>query len=109
MKSSLFSRFSLTKAHWLKAFLVLYYMVGLAGLINVQTNSLFVVMIPFSLVLTYLLLGFSHNSPVSTKELVLFVSVVLGGFMIEVIGVKTGVVFGVYSYRTDRLDRSSIS
>lgn len=98
MERSLFSRFSFSRTQWLKAFLVLYYLVGLAGLINVQTNSLFVVLIPFSLLLTYILLGISHNSPVSTKELLLFATVILGGFIIEVIGVKTGVVFGPYSY-----------
>lgn len=52
----------------------------------------------FFLLLTYILLGISHNSPASTKELLLFATVILGGFIIEVIGVKTGVVFGPYSY-----------
>jgi len=76
-------------------FLILVYVSGSIGF--VVNPSFFSPFTPYTLLLTCFV--FLIHSPLADKKfLVAFFSIAFLGFIIEVIGVKTGLVFGKYSY-----------
>ncbi|MBN1131567.1 MAG: carotenoid biosynthesis protein [Bacteroidales bacterium] len=77
--------------------LVLFYAVGLAGMIVPQTRELFKLLTPFTLLLSTALL-LVHHQNYSGRFWLTAVMIFLAGFFVEVIGVNTGVIFGDYSY-----------
>lgn len=81
----------------IKGFLVLFYAVGVAGMIIPNTFPLFVKLTPFALLLSTGALAFFHGAFIR-KEAILFGIIFLAGFFIEAIGVYTGSIFGHYHY-----------
>ena len=80
-----------------KKFIILFYMVGFIGFLIPQTNTLFKTITPLALLLNTYLLAVYHEK-YTKKGLLLFAIIYLLGFFIEVAGVQTGKIFGVYSY-----------
>lgn len=77
--------------------LIIYYTVGLIGLLLPQTHNLFKTLIPFNLLLNLFLLLIYHGRidfGFIWKSLIIFVA----GIFVEVIGVNTGLIFGLYEY-----------
>ncbi len=74
------------------------YLVGLIGLSITLTQSIFIRLTPITLLLTFLLLVIYHRSENLKRDLIIFIIIFLSGFLIEVIGVKTGDIFGNYRY-----------
>jgi len=81
----------------IKKFLVIFYIVGLLGFIIPFTKNLFITITPLALILSVYLLALFHRE-YNKPTVVLFISIFLAGYFVEVIGVKTGAVFGSYSY-----------
>ena len=80
---------------YLLYFLILVYISGSIGF--VVNPPFFSPFTPYTLLLTCLV--FLIHSPLANKKfLIAFFSIAFLGFIIEVIGVKTGLVFGKYSY-----------
>ena len=80
---------------YLLYFLILVYISGSIGFI--VNPSFFSPFTPYTLLLTCFV--FLIHSPLADKKfLIAFFSIAFLGFKIEVIGVKTGLVFGKYSY-----------
>ncbi len=80
---------------YLLYFLILVYVSGSIGF--VVNPSFFSPFTPYTLLLTCFV--FLINSPLVDKKFILsFFSIAILGFIIEVVGVKTGVVFGKYVY-----------
>lgn len=77
--------------------LTVFYMVGIAGLSWDYSQSLFVVLIPFTILMSNLLLIVYHYQK-TRKHLVVFSIIIITGFLIEALGVYTGHIFGIYSY-----------
>ena len=76
-------------------FLVILNIAGAIGLSNEFLSNLFLSLVPYNLILTFLLCFVF----VSFKKYYIPISlIVLIGFFIEVIGVKTGILFGMYTY-----------
>ncbi|MBC7524312.1 MAG: carotenoid biosynthesis protein [Flavobacterium sp.] len=76
-------------------FLILVYVSGCIGF--VLNPSFFSPFTPYTLLLTCFV--FLIHSPLENKKNIFsFFSIALLGFIIEVIGVKTGLIFGKYSY-----------
>ncbi|MFE3866949.1 carotenoid biosynthesis protein [Flavobacterium sp. LS2P90] len=76
-------------------FLILVYISGSIGF--VVNPSFFSPFTPYTLLLTCFV--FLIHSPLSDKKFIIaFFSIASLGFIIEVIGVKTGLIFGKYSY-----------
>ena len=76
-------------------FIIVLHVFGAIGLSTKYCSNLFLSLVPYNLILTFLLCFFY----VSFKKYYLPIFlIVLIGFVIEVIGVKTGYVFGSYSY-----------
>lgn len=84
-------------AHEVKKFIIIFYVVGIAGFVIPYTQQLFIALIPFALLLNLFLFGWFHH-PKTTKSFAIMLVVVLLGFFAEVIGVKTGLLFGHYEY-----------
>jgi len=86
------------KSLWVKLFLVVFYIVGVIGLLLPATHSLFVKMVPGALILSTLLLVVFHEEGFNVQLLGLLALIFLISFFVEVVGVNTGVVFGNYQY-----------
>ena len=74
-----------------------YYLVGIIGLITEQFQSLFKALVPYTLLFSlYFLLLFHEGSKV--KIYVTAIIIILLSFLVEAIGVNSGVIFGHYVY-----------
>lgn len=79
------------------AFLSFFYMVGIVGLSLERTQPLFQRLVPFTLLFSLYFLWLFHEKPTYRFYLVALV-IYLAGFLVEVAGVNTGVIFGEYVY-----------
>lgn len=78
-------------------FLVIFYSVGFAGLSISATRTFFVNLTPFALLLSSFIVAFFH-SKFSEKAILAFVFIYAASFIVELIGVNTGAIFGRYTY-----------
>lgn len=78
-------------------FLIIYYSVGVVGLSLPVTHDLFAALLPFSLLLSLALLFHFHH-PWKPSHSILFIVIALLGYLAEVVGVQTGLIFGSYQY-----------
>ncbi|HDR67565.1 MAG TPA: carotenoid biosynthesis protein [Bacteroidaceae bacterium] len=78
-------------------FLVIFYVVGLTGMIFPFTRELFKHLIPFALLMSTFLLFIFHED-YSNRFWIAAISIFLITYFVEVIGVNTGVLFGDYLY-----------
>ncbi len=81
----------------IKKFTIIFYIVGLLGFIIPFTKSFFIFITPFALLLNFYLLAIFHEN-YTLKDVQIFLLIFLLGYTIEVIGVKTGLIFGNYTY-----------
>ena len=77
--------------------LIIYYAVGLAGLIIPVTRETFKDLTPFSLLLSLFLVYLYHDN-FSARFWLTSLLVLVLGFLVEVVGVETGILFGEYQY-----------
>lgn len=80
-----------------KIFLIIYYLVGLAGFLIPYTRPLFEGLIPLSVLINLYLVLLFHR-PFDQRHVLVFLGVMLFTFAIEAIGTKTGILFGSYFY-----------
>ena len=80
-----------------KKFIVIFYIVGLSGFIIPFSKAFFIVITPFALLLSTYLLAIYHKK-YALKDVLVFLLIFISGYIIEVIGVKTGLIFGMYTY-----------
>ncbi len=78
-------------------FFVVYYLVGLAGLSIPHTREIFTRLVPVSILLSTAILLFFHRQWRRSDGAVLLL-IAITGYLIEVLGVLTGHVFGSYAY-----------
>jgi putative membrane protein len=62
------------------------------------TYPLFIKLIPFALVLSFVALMLFHSSKIDWKTILFFLSIYVISFTVETLGVNTGQIFGYYSY-----------
>jgi len=79
-------------------FFVVFYTVGIIGMSLAYTYPLFIKLIPFALVLSFVALMFFHSGKIDLKTILFFLSIYVISFTVEAIGVNTGQIFGYYSY-----------
>lgn len=76
---------------------ILFHCVGLYGFLTPELNDLFIKLVPFHLLLMLSLMIVSGYD--GTRDILLFALVVYAaGFLVEVVGVNTGLIFGSYTY-----------
>lgn len=71
---------------------------GVAGIAIPFTRDFFVALTPFVLILTFALLLVFHRKKIDAKTIGVFVFIYIFGFLVEILGVYTGWVFGNYHY-----------
>ncbi|MET4083508.1 putative membrane protein [Pedobacter sp. UYP30] len=82
---------------WAVAIIIIFHLVGLVGFLVSGLNASFKSLVPYHLLLMFLILILSYNA--DYKRLYLFIAgVFLCGYMVEVLGVKTLGIFGNYAY-----------
>jgi len=81
-----------------RAFFIVFYLFGLAGIIIPVSQQFFLRLTPLALVLSIAAILIFHEEGINYKILLPFIMVYLLAFFIEVAGVNTGLVFGYYQY-----------
>jgi putative membrane protein len=79
-------------------FVIILYVVGVAGSAIPFTRELFMILTPVVLLLSFAILLWFHVPGFDNKTTIIFTIIFLSGFLVEVAGVKTGQIFGAYSY-----------
>ena len=82
----------------LRLFFVLFYTVGVAGLSLPFSRELFQQLIPLALLLSFGALIAFYPSLHHPRTLLFFLFVGMTGFLVEMAGVQTGKIFGIYTY-----------
>lgn len=77
--------------------IILFHAVGLAGFLIPEYEQLFILLVPFHLLLMLLLLAVTADDNSTELKVFAFIVYVLG-FLIELVGVNTGLIFGGYAY-----------
>ena len=80
------------------SFFISFYIIGLAGLIIPYSKKFFIKLTPLALMLSFLAVMFFHRSKPDKKTIMVFSGIFVTGFLIEMIGVNTGTIFGDYYY-----------
>lgn len=78
-------------------FLAIFHEIGLIGLHLDSTRELFQQLIPLNLLLSVGVLAYFHRSWTSNFGIFVFI-IFWAGYLVELLGIKTGVIFGEYSY-----------
>nr|WP_319573571.1 carotenoid biosynthesis protein [uncultured Draconibacterium sp.] len=86
-----------TNDRYVVLFLIIFYAVGFAGLSIPATRPFFVHLTPFALLLSSLIIALFHNN-FSAKTILIFIFIYAASFVVELIGVNTGSIFGNYTY-----------
>lgn len=76
---------------------IIFHLVGLIGLSLGASRSLFLFLVPFHLLLMMAILTMNHQKR-DTKFYLFFLVVFITGYIVEWVGVHTGVLFGNYAY-----------
>ena len=87
----------LDNIQWIRILITVWYLVGVAGFAIEPLRPLFRFLTPFGmLAATVLLLAF--HEPRNLKSAIVFAAIALAGFIAELVGVNTGLLFGSYEY-----------
>lgn len=79
--------------------LVIFHQVGAIGLHIDEVKELFTSLVPGNLILSGIILGLFHRSW-SISFVILALVIFWAGYLVELVGVKTGIIFGPYQYDT---------
>ncbi len=79
--------------------LVIIHQVGLIGLHLESARDLFIQLVPGNLILSGIILAWFHRPWTLNVGIVAFV-IFWAGYLVELVGVKTGIIFGSYQYGT---------
>ena len=91
------SNICLSKISIIKIIIAVYYAVGVAGLILPATSALFQRLVPLTLISSIVVL-LAFHAKWEKKHVWVFAGIALLGFLVEVLGIATGLVFGEYAY-----------
>lgn len=80
--------------------LAAFYSVGVAGISISQTREIFILIIPFVVLFSFLFLLLFHEPVFNGKTASAFIAIALATWIIEAAGVSTGKIFGDYTYGT---------
>jgi bisanhydrobacterioruberin hydratase len=79
-------------------FFVIFYSVGFVGTINSFTHDFFLKLFPLAIILSFSAILFFHDLKYDLRTIYLLIIIAFSGFLIEVAGISTHIIFGTYSY-----------
>lgn len=91
------ARIKIPEQDRIRSFLMSYYIIGYAGFVIGPTYDIFRQLISFSILLSVALLLLYHRNW-SVKFIISSAIIFAGGWLIELVGTKTGFPFGDYTY-----------
>ncbi len=97
-KANKISTYFVTKQTTIASLLCIFFSVGVVGMLLPATNSYFLQLTPFALLLSFTVLALSDESKQRGKLTVYLLFIYFTSYAIEVAGVHTGLLFGAYSY-----------
>jgi len=80
-----------------KIILAIIYCVGIIGFSIESISPIFTDLTKWTLILSATIL-FIYNGKIQTKQLIVFASIAIASYLVELFGVKTGIIFGEYQY-----------
>jgi len=83
---------------FVKAFFVVFYLVGFVGIQLPYSQKLFLQLIPFALLLSFATALFFQATETNAKTAIALTLIFISSFLIELAGVNTGMIFGTYHY-----------
>jgi putative membrane protein len=86
------------EAFLVKLFFMIFFSVGLCGIIIPSTRSVFLHLTPLALLLSITGLAIFHNPLPDKRTILVFISIYLASWLIEAAGVNGGFIFGSYTY-----------
>ncbi len=87
-----------TKQTTIAALLAIFFSVGVVGMLLPATNNYFLQLTPFALLLSFTVLALSDESKQRGKLITYLLFIYFTSYVIEVVGVHTGLLFGAYTY-----------
>ncbi len=81
----------------MKGFIIWYYIIGFAGMVFPLTRPFFELLMGLSVMITFTVILLFHQ-PWNFRFLAAALGVYACGFLVELLGVQTGIVFGHYKY-----------
>lgn len=81
-----------------RRFFLSYFLVGVVGFAIPYTHDVFIKLIPFTLILNFILLLLHHQGKPKLSLFIVSTIIFLSGIAVEIAGVQTGLVFGSYAY-----------
>jgi putative membrane protein len=88
----------LKKRKYVEFFFIIFYLVGIVGIVTPFSHHLFVKLFPLALVLSFIAILFFHQASFDSKTIIVLVLIGLMSYLIEVAGVYTHLIFGNYKY-----------
>ncbi len=83
---------------YVKVFFVIFYSVGVFGILNHSTSAFFVSLTPLALLMSVIALALFHEGTITINQIIVFLLITVLGYFVEVAGVNTGLIFGEYEY-----------
>jgi bisanhydrobacterioruberin hydratase len=83
---------------YFQLFFIIFYFVGVVGIQVATSRQFFIGLIPYVLLMSFIVILLFHESPIDKKTILVLSAIYLSGFLIEVIGVRTQIIFGNYYY-----------
>jgi putative membrane protein len=83
---------------YIKLFFIIFYFVGIIGIQSQYSRQLFIGLIPFVLLMSFIVILLFHETSIDKKSVICLLTICLLSYLIEVIGVKTQSIFGAYNY-----------
>jgi putative membrane protein len=87
-----------TEEKKIRMILIIFFTVGIAGFALPVTSNFFTHLTPFALLLSISALAVFHKTDRYKKSLLIFSLISIAGFLTEAVGVRSGMIFGAYSY-----------
>lgn len=90
--------FSFTQKKEVKKFFIIFYVVGMLGMLIPLSFELFKQLIPLTLLLNFGYLAYFHAKTQVKRASLVYLFIFGFGLFIEIVGVNSGVIFGNYYY-----------
>jgi len=78
-------------------YMVVIYIIGTIGMLVPEVRSIFMFLTPVNILLATTV-AFLYHTGINKKFIAACIIVYLGGYLIELLGIKTGLIFGQYEY-----------
>jgi len=83
---------------YVELFFIVFYIVGFIGTATPVLHDLFIGLFPFALLLSFVAILIYHSEAYTRRTVFVLILIGLSGYLVEVIGVKSHIIFGSYRY-----------